>query len=74
MLRRLTTIAGVLFLTALASAAMAQQATRPAPTRPPLFFSEMWKSLLTPPDDHNAWPAAQGGVSNPEFRISPAGL
>ena len=50
----------------------AQTAAPPAgavPMRPPLFFSESWKSLPTPPDDHGAWPAAQGGVSNPNLTL-----
>ena len=38
--------------------------------RPTLFFSESWKGLPTPPDDHNAWPAAQGGVSNPNLQLT----
>src|SRR5262245_33847216 len=53
-----------LFVIGLGSSAIAQQGTgapRPAPTRPPLFFSETWKALTTPPDDHGAWPASQGG-------------
>ncbi len=33
--------------------------------RPPLFFSESWKPLPTPPDDHGAWPA----ISEAEWRI-----
>ena len=63
--------AGLLVLmTATASMLMAQEAKRPAPTRPPLFFSESWKPLPTPADDHNAWPAAQGGVSNPNLELT----
>ena len=38
--------------------------------RPTLFFGESWKGLQTPPDDHNAWPAAQGGVSNPNLQLT----
>jgi hypothetical protein len=45
-------------------------ATRPAPTRPPLFFGESWKGLPTPPDDHGAWPASQQGVSNPNLQLT----
>jgi hypothetical protein len=52
------------------SMAVAQEAKRPAPMRPPLFFSESWQSLSTPPDDHNAWPASQGGVSNPNLELT----
>ncbi len=37
--------------------------------RPPVFFSESWQGLPTPPDDHNAWPAAQGAVSNPNLEL-----
>jgi hypothetical protein len=37
--------------------------------RPPLFLSEPWQSLPAPPDDHNAWPAAQGGVSSPNLEL-----
>jgi hypothetical protein len=43
---------------------------RPAPMRPPLFLSEAWQSLPTPPDDHNAWPASQGGVSSPNLQLT----
>src|SRR3954469_13424197 len=40
-------------------------------TRPPVFFSESWKALSTPPDDHGAWPASQAAVasSNLELRL-----
>ena len=40
------------------------------PTRPPLFFSESWKALPTPTDDHGEWPAGQAGVSNPNLQLS----
>jgi hypothetical protein len=40
------------------------------PTRPPLFFSESWKALPTPPDDHGEWPAGQAGVANPNLQLS----
>ena len=40
------------------------------PMRPPVFFSESWKSLPTPPDDHGAWPAAQGGVASPNLELT----
>ena len=53
-----------------ATGAMAQEARRPVPMRPPLFFGESWKSLSTPPDDHNAWPASQAGVSNPSLELT----
>ena len=68
---RRMSIAGVLMLVAVASSAIAQQATAPpAPMRPPLFFSESWQSLRTPPDDHNAWPASQAGVANPNLELT----
>jgi hypothetical protein len=58
-------------LLALTSAAAAQQPpSRPAPMRPPLFFSESWKPLPTPPDDHGAWPMVQGGVANPNLEMT----
>jgi hypothetical protein len=40
------------------------------PTRPPLFFSESWKALPTPPDDHGEWPAGQAGVASPNLQLS----
>jgi hypothetical protein len=56
---------------ALISAAAAQQsAPRAVPMRPPLFLSESWKSLPTPPDDHGAWPATQDGVSSPNLELT----
>src|ERR1700704_1252860 len=64
-------MAGLLVaMIATASLAMAQDAKGPARMRPPLFFSESWQSLSTPPDDHNAWPASQGGVSNPNLELT----
>jgi hypothetical protein len=39
-------------------------------TRPPLFLSESWKGLPTPPDDHGAWPASQQGVANPNLQLT----
>lgn len=42
----------------------------PAPTRPPLFFSESWKALPTPTDDHGEWPASQAGVASPNLQLS----
>ncbi len=41
-----------------------------APTRPPVFFSEGWKALTTPPDDHGAWPASQAAVASPDLALS----
>src|SRR5215210_3223701 len=40
------------------------------PMRPPLFFSESWKALPTPTDEHGEWPAGQAGVANPNLRLS----
>jgi len=68
---RRTEIVGALLLLGFASALQAQQAPpRSVPMRPPLFFSESWQSLPTPPDDHGAWPASQGGVSNPNLELT----
>jgi hypothetical protein len=54
----------------IACGAFAQQApARPVPMRPTIFLSEPWKSPLTPPDDHGAWPASQEGVSNPNLEL-----
>jgi hypothetical protein len=63
-----TTIASVLILLGFSLAAMAQ--ARQAPMRPPLFFSESWKPLPTPPDDHGAWPMAQGGVASGNLELT----
>ena len=57
-------IACGLLVAGLGSGVSAQQAARPAPMRPPLFFSETWRPLPTPADDHGAWPASQGGVGD----------
>jgi hypothetical protein len=59
----------LLVLLTCSSPAFAQSA-RPAPMRPPLFFSESWKPLPTPADDHGAWPASQGGVANPNLELT----
>jgi hypothetical protein len=40
------------------------------PTRPPLFFSESWKALPTPTDDHGEWPAGQAVVASPNLQLS----
>jgi hypothetical protein len=53
---------------ALASSAAAQRG--PAPTRPPLFFSESWKALPAAVDDHGEWPATQAGVASPNLLLS----
>jgi len=37
--------------------------------RPPLFFSEGWKTLPTPADDHGAWPASQAAVASPNLEL-----
>src|SRR5438046_10705995 len=52
----------------LASPALAQTG-QPA-MRPPLFFSESWQPLPTPPDDHGAWPASQGGVASSNLELT----
>src|SRR5262252_997625 len=59
----------LLVLLVLGSPVLAQSG-RPAPMRPPLFLSESWKPLPTPPDDHGAWPMSQGGVANPNLEIT----
>jgi hypothetical protein len=46
------------------------QAPRATPMRPPLFFSESWKPLPTPADDHGAWPMSQGGVASPNLEMT----
>jgi len=56
-------------LVCLASSVFAQ-GSAPAPTRPPVFFSEGWKALSTPADDHGAWPASQGGVASANLALS----
>ena len=38
--------------------------------RPPLFLSEGWQALTTPPDDHGAWPASQSAVASPNLELS----
>jgi hypothetical protein len=38
--------------------------------RPPLFLSESWKALTTPPDDHGAWAASQQGVASPSLQLT----
>src|SRR5207245_7385012 len=78
MSRRYTSLAGWLIPLGIASNLLAQQAppearpakpSAPVAMRPPLFFSETWRRLAGPPDDHNAWPAAQDGVSNPNLEL-----
>ena len=41
-----------------------------APTRPPVFFSESWKALPTPTDDHGEWPTSQAIVASPNLTLS----
>src|SRR3954451_16788825 len=67
---RKTTALVALMVAALSSTVWGQGAGRPAPMRPPLFFSESWKPLPTPPDDHNAWPATQLGVANANLELT----
>jgi hypothetical protein len=70
MSRRPVVLAGWVLSVGIASTAFAQQApARPVPMRPAIFFSEPWKPLPTPPDDHGAWPASQGGVTNPNLEL-----
>jgi hypothetical protein len=45
-------------------------AARAEPVRPPLFLSESWRPLSTPPDDHGAWPASQAGVASPKLTLT----
>lgn len=40
------------------------------PARPPLFLSEGWQTLPTPPDDHGAWPASQAAVASKNLELS----
>jgi hypothetical protein len=62
----------VTFTTLLSIAALAtgMSAQGTPQARPPLFLSESWKALSTPPDDHGAWPASQQGVSNPNLQLT----
>ena len=66
MKRRASVLCAVLTLV-FAGAASAQRAPQ---TRPPLFFSEGWKALTTPPDDHGAWPASQAAVATPSLQLT----
>lgn len=72
-MKRLFAISGALVSWCLASSALAQTGTpvrAAAPTRPPIFFSEGWKALSSPADDHGAWPASQAGVANANLVLS----
>ena len=64
---RRVTFSSAVMVVALASGIFAQGAPQ---TRPPLFLSESWKALSTPPDDHGAWPASQQGVANPNLQLT----
>ena len=65
-----------LFVWALTSSASAQTAAPGSggrgggPVRPPLFFSESWKALPAPTDDHGEWPAGQAGVASPNLQLT----
>jgi hypothetical protein len=61
------TLSTALIVVGLAISAFAQATP---PVRPPVFLSEAWKALSTPPDDHGAWPASQQGVSNPNLQLT----
>ena len=78
---RRPTILCVILAVAIVATAAAQTAAPPArsgssaparsgPARPPLFLSESWKPLSTPPDDHGAWPASQAGVASPDLTLT----
>lgn len=64
-----TVIASALVLAGTVSAVMAQNPARGVPMRPPLFLSESWKALPTPPDDHGAWPVSPQGVASPNLEL-----
>ena len=69
-MRRLT-IATVMITVGLVAGIAAQTApARTGPSRPALFFSETWKPLPTPPDDHGAWGMSQQGVANPNLQLT----
>lgn len=63
---RLLSIGGALLAACLASSPVLAQTAE----RPPLFFSESWQALTTPPDDHGAWPASQAAVASPNLTLS----
>ena len=65
-----TGLVSALLISAAISATRAQAPARGGvPMRPPLFFSETWKPLSTPPDDHNAWPVSAQGVSTSSLEL-----
>jgi hypothetical protein len=70
-MRRLTiatALVGVGLVTGIAGQSAAP--ARTGPSRPPLFLSESWKQLPTPPDDHGAWGMSQQGVANPNLQLT----
>jgi len=80
MSRRHIPVPACLIVLGIAGVGLAQQASpekrenavRPAAApamRPPLFFSESWKRLAAPADDHGAWPVSQAGVANPNLEL-----
>jgi hypothetical protein len=69
MVRSLTICAALIALGA-AGTVLAQSSATAAPSRPPLFLSEAWQPLKTPPDDHGAWPASQAGVASSGLQLS----
>jgi hypothetical protein len=67
------TIVGAWIALCAASSVLAQSGATPraaAPVRPPVFFSEGWQALTSPPDDHGAWPASQAGVASPSLQLT----
>ena len=64
---RRVTIISALMAWGFACSVFAQGAPQ---ARPPLFLSETWKALATPPDDHGAWPASQQGVASPTLQLT----
>ncbi len=72
--RPFATAALVCFALTSSALAQAQQPGRggrgAAPMRPPVFFSESWKALPQPTDDHGEWPAGQAGVASPNLLLS----
>ncbi len=70
-MKRLTACIVVAIVCAGANGVFAQGAPQ---ARPPVFLSESWQALKTPPDDHGAWPASQGGVSSPNLQLTLHGL
>ena len=71
---RWITVGAAIAAVSIVGSALAQtsqgSAAPPAPSRPPLFFGEGWRSLSTPPDDHGAWPASQEGVASPKLDLA----